>query len=703
MTDWIIYLLIGTGSGAVYAAIAMGTILTYRGSGVVNFAQGAMATYPALVYIELRDKGDLVLPIFPWHHRINLGETMGFWPAFVLALAVAAGMGYLIDVVIFRRLASATHVTKVIASVGLNIALFGLAFMQFGLNQRYADPILPSGVVRLWGTPVPYDRFYFVGLAAFAGFVLWAVFRYTRFGMATRAAAENQKGAELMGLSPRFLSSVNWMLASTVAGAAGILAAPVRGVTLTGFGSYLAFGLAAALAARLRSFSVATIAGVSLGMFEALSVHLKATGKVPSFLAGGFETAVPFVVIVGALLIFGTNLPTRGVILDDKNPLSPAPRFNPYVLVPAIGGSVYVLGWARSGLRLALIQSLIVAVLTLALVLMAGFVGQVTLAEMTFAGIGAFMLARFADKNGLGFPWSPLLALIATTLIATIISFPAVRIRGLQFAIVTFSGAIALEQVLFRNPKFTGVGGAAKVPAPDIFGQPFGIGSGTPGGRDVYPFRPFGFFVLAVAILCALLVTNVRRTSVGRRMLAVRANERAAAASGIHVPRTKLLGAALGSFVAACAGVLMAYNYQTFDASSFPSQAALAVIAFAYIGGIAMVSGAFIAGLLTSSGFVFTLLSGSSSGTPPKWQTFAAGVGMILVAVKYPGGLASAGPAIRRQWARLRSGEWRTESTKSLELDVAELRIDDISLEGDAEPIDLGFGNEGRRGRRRSP
>jgi branched-chain amino acid transport system permease protein len=395
---------------------------------------------------------------------------------------------------IFRRLANATHVTKVIASVGLNIALFGLAFLQFGLDQRYAKPILPSGTVRLWGTAVPYDRFWFVGIAAAAGCALWAVFRWTRFGMATRASAENQKGAELMGLSPRFLSSVNWMLASVVAGAAGILAAPVRGVTLLGFGAYLAFGLAAALAARLRSFAVATIAGVSLGMFEALSVHLKATGKVPSFLQGGFETAVPFVVIVGVLLLFGTNLPTRGVILDDRNPLSPAPRFNPYVLVPAIGGSVYVLGFARSGLRLALIQSLIVAVLTLALVLMAGFVGQVTLAEMTFAGIGAFTLARFADRNGLGFPWSPLLAVTVTTVIATIISFPAVRIRGLQFAIVTFSGAIALEQVLFRNPKFTGVGGAAKVPAPDLFGKQFGIGSGTPGGTNVYPYKPFGFF-----------------------------------------------------------------------------------------------------------------------------------------------------------------------------------------------------------------
>ena len=135
-------------------------------------------------------------------------------------------------------------------------------------------------------------------------------------------------------------------------------------------------------------------------------------------------------------------------------------------------------------------------------------------------------------------------------------------------------------------------------------------------------------------------------------MLAVRANERAAAASGIRVARTKLLGAAIGSFVAATAGVLWGYSFQTFDASSFPAAMALAIIAFAYIGGIAMVSGAYIAGLLTSSGFFFALMS-KSGGSPPRWQTFAAGIGMIVVAIKYPGGIASAGPVIREKIKKL--------------------------------------------------
>jgi len=293
---------------------------------------------------------------------------------------------------------------------------------------------------------------------------------------------------------------------------------------------------------------------------------------------------------------------------------------------------------------------------------------------------------------------------LVTTAIATLISFPAVRIRGLQFAIVTFSGAIAIEQLLFRNPKFTGAGGAATVPPPEIFGKPFGISSGVKG---TYPYKPFGFFVLVVAILCALMVTNVRRTSAGRRMLAVRANERAAAAAGIHVPRTKLLGAALGGFIAACAGSLWGYSFQTFDATSFPAQRALGVIAFAYIGGIAMVSGAFIAGLLTSSGFFFVFMAyvQGDSSSPPVWQTFAAGVGMIVVAIKFPGGIASAGPAFRRFRSRLLAR--RSEpppGTGGLDVDVRDLRIDDADLEAEMETIDLGSeGGPRRRSARRNP
>ena len=646
MTTWLLYGVIGTGTGAVYAAIAMGTILTYRGSGVVNFAQGAMATFPALVFLELRQTGTLVLPMVGPGSRIPLGGPMATIPAMILSLLVAALIGLLADLLIFRHLRSATPLAKVIASVGLSSVLVGLSVLHFGAAPRTGPPILPAGTVGVFGRPIPQDRFWLTGFVILTGIVLWLVYKYTTFGLATQAAAANEKGAELLGHSPRRLGTINWVIAAVIAGAAGILVTPVRGVDPFNYSAYLVAALAAALAARLKSFGLAIAAGIGIGMFSGLAVHLVSTNQVPDFLRGGFDSLVPFVVIVGALALFGTNLPGRGAVVTDRNPFAPKPKFNWAVIGVAAVVAVLVLGLADSSLRLATIESLIQTVLVLSIVLLAGYVGQVTLAELTFAGLAAFILAKFAGDWGLPFPFSPLLAIAVTTIVATAISVPAVRIRGIQLAIVTVAAATAIEETLFRSPGFTGVGGMSTVPRPKLFGINLGI---LPEGRGGgYPNRAFGFFVLLVTVACAMVVVNVRRSRVGRRMLAVRANERAAAASGINVPRTKLIGAAMGSFLASTAGVLMAYKFVDFSNAGFEASRGLAVVALAYIGGIATVSGAFVAGILAPAGILFTVLGANSS----TGQMLFSGVGLILVAIKFPGGIASMRDPARRWWAK---------------------------------------------------
>ena len=353
-------------------------------------------------------------------------------PAMILALLVAALIGLLADLLIFRHLRHSTPLAKVIASVGLSTVLIGLSVLHFGPSPRTGPPILPSGVVSIFGRPVPQDRFWLAGLVILAGVVLWLVHKYTMFGLATQAAAENETGAELLGHAARSLGTMNWVIAALLAGAAGILVTPVQGVGPFNYSAYLVAALAAALAARLKSFGVAIAAGIAMGMFAGLAVHLVSTNQVPSFLAGGFETVIPFVVIVGALALLGTNLPGRGAVITERNPFAPHPRFNWWVIGGAGLLAVVVLGFASSELRLATIESLIQTVLVLSIVLLAGYVGQVTLAELTFAGFSAFMLARFAGRAGLPFPLSPLLAIAVTTVVATLVSVPAVRIRGIQ-------------------------------------------------------------------------------------------------------------------------------------------------------------------------------------------------------------------------------------------------------------------------------
>jgi branched-subunit amino acid ABC-type transport system permease component len=648
MSTWLLYALIGTGTGAVYAAIAMGTIVTYRGSGVVNFAQGAMATFPALVFLELREHGELVLPWVLLPNRFDLGDGLPLVPAFVLAVGVAALIGLLADLLIFRHLRGATPLAKVIASVGLSTVLIGLSVLHFGAAPRKGAPILPGGAVEVFGRPVPQDRFWLAGLVVVAGVGLWLLYKHTTFGLATMAAATNERGAEMLGHSARRLGSINWVIAAVLAGTAGILVTPVRGVGPYNYSTYLVAALAAALAARLKSFGWAVAAGIGIGMFSGLAVHLVSTRQVPAFLEGGFETVVPFVVVISALALFSANLPGRGDVQTERSPSAPQPRFNWLVIAAALAVGVVVLAAGESTLRLATIESLIQTVLVLSIVLLAGYVGQVTLAELTFAGFAAFMLARFAGEHGLPFPVSPLLAIAVTTVVGTLVSLPAVRIRGIQLAIVTVAAATAIEEVLFRSPAFTGTGGLASVPRPNLFGLNLGI---IPDTTGEYPNRAFGFVVLAATVGAALLVANVRRSGVGRRMLAVRENERAAAAAGISVPRTKLLGAAIGSFLASVAGVLMAYKFVDFSNAGFEASRGLAVVALAYIGGIATVGGAFVAGLLAPAGVIFTLLGSASADL----QLLMSGVGLILVAIKFPGGIASAKEPLRRMFARARA------------------------------------------------
>ncbi len=643
MTSWLLFPLLGLGTGAAYAAIALGVIVVHRGSGVVNFAQGALAMYPALVYVELRATGDLRLPVIGIPGRVDLGGPMALGPAILVALVVAAALGAVAHVVVFSHLHDASPLTKLIASVGFTIVLQGLALEQFGNGTRRADAILPADVVGIFGRPAPQDRFWLTAVVVAAGIAIAVVYRRTRFGLATRAAAGNPKGVVLLGWSPWVLGIVNWVAAATLAGLVGVLMTPISGVNPFNYSFFVVPALAAALAARLRSFSVAVAVGLGLGMFEALAVHVVSRRLVPDLLLGGFDTVVPFALIIGVLLLAGRTVPDRGVLLDDRQPDAPRPR-RPVASLAVVGAvGLVVMTWGDSGLRLAATETMVVTTLILSIVVLTGFVGQVSLAQLSFAGFAAFMLSRFATRWELPFPWSPLLAIVVTTAVGTLIGVPALRIRGIQFAIVTLAAAVAIEQVLFRSPAFTGLGGSAHVDAPDLAGVDLGII-----GPGEYPYRGFGYLCLGVTLGCALLVLNVRRSAVGRRFLAVRANERAAAAVGIDVPRTKLLGAAVASFLAAVSGVLFAYKNVDFSQVGLEAQRGLQVLALAYLGGVGSVAGALIGGILAPAGVLSELRGGGSSAV----QFLLSGVGMIVVALRFPGGIAAAGPWLGRHLRR---------------------------------------------------
>src|SRR5207249_7948779 len=214
MTQYILFALVGLGAGAIYAALAMGLVVTYKGTGVINFAQGAMAMWGAYVYDELRKTGDLIFPVVGIHDRIHLGHPT-FVVCLLLGLFFGAFMGVVAHFLVFRPLRRAPVLAKVIASVGLMIAIQALVSLNFDSKARAVATILPNETVKIGSLNVSRDRFYLTGIAILLAAALWAYFRFAKAGLATRAAAENELGASLTGYSPDFLAGTTWLLSST--------------------------------------------------------------------------------------------------------------------------------------------------------------------------------------------------------------------------------------------------------------------------------------------------------------------------------------------------------------------------------------------------------------------------------------------------------------------------------------------------------
>jgi branched-chain amino acid transport system permease protein len=645
VTTWLLFALLGLGSGSVYAALAIGVILIHRGSGVVNLAHGALAMFPAVVFVQLRNEGVLVLPVIGIPGRIEIGAPVSTPVAIVVAVVIGTIIGALSYLLIFRRLRDSPPVTRMVASVGLTIVLQGAAVAQVGTATQRTPPLLPGQTVQLFGSPVPVDRFWLTGVVVLMGLAVAALYRFTRFGIATRAAASSEKGAVLLGYSPVALGLANWVLASLLASVVGVLVSPISGVNPFNYSLFIVPALAAALAARLRSVVTALLVGLSLGMFQGLAVHLVSRRQVPNFLLGGFDTVVPFAAIVIALVVMGRSVPDRGTVLEHRHPAAPMPVRDPRVVLGTLVVAGVVMWFGSSGMRLAAITSMMVILLCLSIVVLTGYVGQVSLAQLSLAGFCAFMLSRFADRWGLPFPVAPLLALGVTTALGVLVSLPALRIRGIQYAIVTLAAAVAIEQLLFRSPAFTGFGGVAHVDPPEMFGYQFGII-----GAGEYPYRPFGYFVLVLTAFGVLVVANVRRSGLGRRLLAVRSNERAAAAAGVSVASTKITAAAIASFLAGMSGVVFAYKNVDFSWAGLEASRGLQFLALAYLGGVGSIAGAIIAGLLAPSGVVFVAL-GTAGGMGQ--QLLLTGLGLIIVTIKFPGGIASAGPWVTARLRRL--------------------------------------------------
>jgi len=624
----LLYALLGLGSGALIAGIALGVVLTYRGSGIINLATGGFAMLAGYAFWALR------VDLLHW--------STG--PALLASLIVVLIVGAATELVAFRPLRTASPLAKLVSSLGVLLVLQASMLLAFGSSEQPEPNVLPQNTVSMLGAVIPIDRFIITGIVIVLSAGLWALYRFTRFGLATRAASENEVAAMLGGLSPNALSMVNTLLSCAIAGGIGILAASITQLDTETLPLQIVPALAAALLARFTSFGIACAAGIGLGIIESEIQYVSNLSWFPT--SGG--TAIPgvaelviFVLIVLFMYLRGAKLPGRGELVDKRLPEAPRPQHLVRTTVPAVALCAIALVVLPFDFREALINTLIGTVMALSLVVITGFVGQISVVQLTLAGVSGFTISHLAVNAGIGFPLAPLAGTLVAVILGLITAASALRVRGVSLAVVTLAAVVAITNFGFLNTTWGGGQTGSPVPELKLLGLDLGARAPFRGLDGNLPSPIFGWVALAIAVGVCLGVAAIRRGELGRRMLAVRSNERAAAAAAIDPRAVKLIAFGVSAAIAGLAGSLYAYNFGSVSADRFDVFTALSLIAFAYAGGITLISGAVFAGLISTQA-LFPYALDKWFGINGNWFLLFGGAILIITLIQNPEGVAGA-------------------------------------------------------------
>jgi sulfate-transporting ATPase len=506
---------------------------------------------------------------------------------------------------------------------------------------------LPAGVVEFGdGVNVSEDRLWILGVAALLSICLWLVYRYSRFGLITRAVAENETAASTLGRSPDAIATINWAAGAGLAGLAGILVVPIIGLSVNQILLLLVPSLAAALVGNFTSFPLTFLGGVLIGVTEAELTS--GADWIPEFLrAPGWSKSVPFLVIIAVLIFRGRALPLRSHVNDRMPGLgSGRLRSGPlavvfvatFLLLDGVGflgyGGVH-LNWVS-----AATTTLVAAMICLSLVVVTGYTGQLSLAQYALAGVGAYVASRAASGGELielfsfgkvDFEVAVVLGIVLAVPVGLVVGLPALRTRGVNLAIATLGLALLIERVVLGNPAYTGGFEGTVVPSPDFLGIDL--------DPILYP-RRYAVFCMALFTIAAVAVANLRRGRGGRRLIAVRANERAAASLGISVVGAKLYAFGLAAAIAALGGILLAFRARIVLFAPYNVFNSIQVVVQTVLGGIGFIGGAIFGGAIAIGGAISYSMS-ELLNVDDLLIIFLSGVFLILNLILFPDGVAA--------------------------------------------------------------
>ncbi len=617
MTDFVKYVIEGVPLGCVFALVAIGLVLTYKTSGVFNLAFGAQAYVAAVLFYELRVRNE-------W-------STLA---AFVVVVLVASPLiGLLLEVLIFRHLRTAPPLAKLVSSLGLLVAVPQFVAILLGTEPTF-------GVKGIWwnddalykfGDYVLDGKEMAVIVSTVAAVVLLGVlFRYAPIGLRMRAVVESPRMTELAGVDADRVSAFAWMLSSLFAGLAGVLLAPLyASLNPQNFTTLLIAAIAAAAFARLTSIPLALLGGILLGVAQALLA-----GYLPpaSVLAQNLRPSLPFAALF-LLLLFWPGLRTATASKDplsgvDPPPMAPVAATRSRFLTLAtrifglaVGGIVLVLAMTTFNERWVSIftTAVIFSVILLSITVITGMAGEISLAQATFAGVGAFATAQLVQVFNLSVLPTMFIGALVAALVGAVVAIPLLRLGGIFLSLGTLAIALVFETVIVPLGWVSGGAHPVRVPRPVGFVDD----------------RSFLLLCVVILIAVSFFVILVRKGTTGQFLAALRGSETAAQSIGVNPTRIRILAFAVSAGIAGLGGGLLATQKHIATAQDFSYFYGLFLVVLVVTLSTRTVEGA------VNAAFSFALLSPlilEPLGLNQAWEFVLFGLGAITYA-RHPEGV----------------------------------------------------------------
>lgn len=644
------YVVRGFPLGCVFALMAVGIVLTFKTSGVLNLAFAAQAFVSATVFYELRANHEWPLAL-----------------AFLVAVVLISPLiGLILDRFLFRHLRSAPQLARLVISLGLLVAIPQAVQIIFS-GSTFNPPALGNldRIYRFGDYALDGNQLTTIVITVALVAALSAMFRWSSIGLRMRAVVESPRMAELNGINADRVSAFSWALSSFFAGLAGVLLAPLFAqVELTNFFTLLVAALAAAAFGRLSSVPM-TFAGAIL-----LAVLMQLLGgELPegNIITQNLRPALPFVTLI-LLLLFWPGLRQRREISDplggvEPPPPAPAAAERPRGLtiatralaVAVVGGFLYLAFNVLDDFWLGrMTTAVILATIFLSITVITGMGGLVSLCQATFAAVGAFATTQAVNAWGLDVLTSILVGTLIAAVVGALLALPALRLSGIYLALVTLAFAVAFEFVFVPQGWVSGGTEILRVPRPTL------------GPFDFADDRSYLVLCMVFLAIVAVAVILIRGGTTGRFLDALRGSETAAMSIGINPARSKFVAFSASAAIAGFGGGLLVSQRGTSGSSLYQAE-------FGFFLGLvwvvlAVTLGARSVQAAITGGVAFILMPEilDTIGFDPQWAIVLFGLGALT-------------------YARNPEGVIEANTRKSLQL-IARLRArDETEGPGDAD------------------